>query len=340
MKAAVYDKNEQFKIEKVDKPELDKPGVVIKVLGCGLCGSDIVKTKSYNLSPKTILGHEVVGEIIKLKTDVKDFKMGDIVALGHHVPCFECVFCKHQSYSMCKTFKSTNIFPGGFCEYIFASEDHLKNTVVKVPENITPVEASFMEPTACCIRAVKRANVKENDNVLIIGLGSIGLLMGQIAKNFGGIVTGCDLKDERLETARKKGFNNIVKFENNEISSKKYKEITDSFGADIVFLTAGADSSVDFSLNCVRDGGTILVFASVSSAQTAFANNEIYYRELAVLGSYSPSPADLKQAMTMITDKTIDVSSLSTEYELDNINEAVADTLSGKILKAYLRISG
>jgi L-iditol 2-dehydrogenase len=359
MKAAVYDKDELFKIEKIDKPELSSAGAIIKVLGCGLCGSDIVKMKTWqslsanltctkkakNGSPQgdiapTVLGHEVVGEIIELKTEVKEFKIGDIVALGHHVPCFECVFCKNQNYSMCKTFKKTNIFPGGFCEYIFASEEHLKNTVMKVPENITLLDASFVEPAACCLRAVKRANVKKHDKVIILGLGSIGLLIGQIAKYFGADVTGCDLKDERLELAQKKGFDRIIKFENNEVSAEKYKDMTDSFGADFVFLAAGASSSVDFSLNCVRDGGTILVFSSVSSSKTAFPNNEIYYRELSVMGSYSPSPVDLKQAMTMITEGALDFKEIPTVYDLENINQAISDTLNGKILKAYIRIAG
>ena len=102
---------------------------------------------------------------------------------------------------MCREFKKTNIVPGGFSEYIYVSEAHLENTVAKIPDNLDSIEASFMEPVACCLRAVKRAAIKSGhtaksektctyrkkpqENVLIIGLGSIGLLMGQIAKHFG-----------------------------------------------------------------------------------------------------------------------------------------------------------
>jgi L-iditol 2-dehydrogenase len=295
--------------------------------------------KTYNLPSGTVLGHEVVGEIVELKTENKDFEVGDIIALGHHVPCFDCVFCKNQNYSMCKTFKKTNIFPGGFCEYISVSEDHLKNTVMKVPQNMTIIDAAFTEPAACCLRAVKRANIKKGDNILVVGLGSIGLLIGQIAKHFEAIVTGCDLQEARLDLAQKLGFDKVIKFENNEVSSIEYRNIADSNGADCVFLSAGASSAVDFSLKCVRDGGTIMVFSSVASSESAFTNNEIYYRELTVKGSYSPAPADLKEALVLIRDGIVRVELLSTVYELNDINKAVSDTLNGGILKAYIRIS-
>ena len=338
MRAAVYDKDNLFKIEKINKPELVDNGAIIKVLGCGLCGSDIVKMKTYKLPSGTVLGHEVVGELVDLKKELEDFTSGDLVPLGDHVPCFECVFCKNHNYSMCKEFKKTNILPGGFCEYIFVSDEHLKHTITKVPQHTTLQEASFMEPVACCIRAVKRACVKKGDNVFVIGLGSIGLLIGQIAKYYGAKVTGCDLKDERLEIATEKGFDKVIHFESNEASAKKYKKITNDIGADIVFLSAGASSSVDFSINCVRDGGTILVFSSVASSDASFLNNEIYYRELTVLGSYSPSPDDLKEAMSLIENGCINVKSMSTVYELEDINRAIKDTLQGDILKAYIRI--
>ena len=78
---------------------------------------------------------------------------------------------------MCEKFKKTNITPGGFAEYIYITEDHLKNTVFHAPHNLNDSTSVFMEPLACCLRAVKRANTEKNDNVMVIGLGSIGLLM-------------------------------------------------------------------------------------------------------------------------------------------------------------------
>jgi L-iditol 2-dehydrogenase len=77
---------------------------------------------------------------------------------------------------MCEHFKSTNIRPGGFSEYVYLSEEHLENVAHLIPENLTEIEASFYEPLGCCVRAVKRGNLKSGASVLVIGLRSIGIL--------------------------------------------------------------------------------------------------------------------------------------------------------------------
>lgn len=337
MKAAVY-KDKNITISEIERPVLDGKGAIIKVLGCGLCGSDIVKYQ-HGFKDGGVLGHEVVGEIIEINSDNKSFKIGDMVALGHHYPCYECVYCKNGHYSMCDMFKTSNIVPGGFAEYIKVSEGHLKYTVAKIPENLDLIEASFMEPVGCCHRAVAMSGVKEGDNVLIIGLGSIGILMGQVAKAYGAKVFGSDMKRERLETALEYGFDGVVEYIDNETSSKNYKEKALETGADKVFLTAGANSSLDYALSCVRNGGTICVFASIKSDEAGFANNQLYYRELKVMGVYSSSPKDLHASMKLIQQGKINVKGLSTVYIFDKINDAIEDTIQNKVLKAFIRIS-
>ena len=99
---------------------------------------------------------------------------------------------------MCEHFKKTNIIPGGFSEKVFLSEEHLKNVAHRVPDGITDEEISFYEPLGCCIRAIKRCNLQDGDRVLVVGLGSIGLLMGEGLKAYGYKVYGCDLIDELI----------------------------------------------------------------------------------------------------------------------------------------------
>ncbi len=321
MKAIIYRKKNKIEPAILPEPELEKNGAIIKVTGCGLCGSDIVKIRQGLIKEGTVTGHEVVGHISKIKGN-KSFNPGDRIVLGHHVPCFRCVFCKNENYSMCAHFKQSNIIPGGFAEYIYVSEEHLKHTVFKVPDNVPDIDASFTEPTACCLRAVKRAGIKPGDNVLIIGLGSIGLVMGQIVKHFGANAYGTELIDERKELANCLGIETVV-----------------SKGYDKVFLTAGSDATINAALSSVRDGGTIVVFAGVPSGETSFPNNEIYYRELTVMGSYSPSPADLGESLGLISKKVIKVGNLSSVYDIEDIEKAIDDTVSNKIIKAFIRMS-
>lgn len=336
MRASVL-KNGKFEVVDMEMPELKEKGAIVRVTGCGLCGSDIVKLKHNSVPDGTVLGHEIVGKIVQIHSDT-DFMVGDEIVMGHHVPCFDCTYCYGENYSMCRKFKHTNIVPGGFAEYIYVSEDHLMNTVFNVTASITDEEISFTEPLACCIRCVKRTKVDFNSNVLVVGLGTIGLLMGQAARELGFKAYGVDLLDERVELAKKFGFEDAFKLGDLRETVSDMKLTVNPSGFDAVIMTSGADKALDLAFASVRDGGTINVFSSVKSDETAYPNNQIYYRELTVTSSYSSSPVDLEDAFEFLQNNRVKVEGLSTRYPLEKLNEAVADTLSNKIMKAYIEI--
>ena len=236
---------------------------------------------------------------------------------------------------MCEHFKKTNLQPGGFSEYIFVSEEHLKNVAHLKPKNLTEIEASFYEPLACCIRAVKRAQMKKGETALVIGLGSIGILMAQALHAMGVNVIGCDLLDDRIQILKKFGIG-AFNSKDRDYTRQYVKLKTENYGTDAVFMTSGADKTIDVALDTVRNGGKILVFASTPQNR-GYANNEIYYRELTVLGSYSPAIEDLKDSLRLLESGRVNVKGISTVYEFENIEQAVEDTVSNKILKAYIK---
>lgn len=327
---------EKIVIKEIDDIKLDgRKGAIVHVLGCGLCGSDIVKFRHKIVPDGAVLGHEIVSIIEEINSETS-FKIGDRIVSSHHIPCFECTYCKHGNYSMCEHFKSSNIYPGGFSEKVYLSEEHLKNVAHKVPENMSDEEISFYEPLGCCVRAIKRCNLQNGDKILTVGLGSIGLIMSEGIKAMGYKVYGCDLLEDRIELANKMGiesFNskNLDEFE------KIIRDKTDGYGVDAVFMTSGADKAIDVALKAVKHGGKILVFSSTPQSN-GYPNNEIYYKELTVLGSYSPSPQDLKESFDLITTRGVNVNHLTTIYPLDKIQEAFDDTISNKIFKAYIKI--
>ena len=316
-------KENKIIVSEIDDIKLDgRKGAIVMTLGCGLCGSDIVKFRHKIVHDGAVLGHEIVAEILEINSDTK-FKKGDRIVTSHHIPCGECNFCRHGNVSMCEHFKKTNIFPGGFSEKVFVSEEHLQNVAYLVPENMTDEEISFYEPLGCCIRAIKRCALQKDDTALIVGLGSIGLLMGEGLKAMGYKVYGCDLIPERIELAKKMGI----------------EPFDFSFEVDGVFMTSGADKAIDTALKAVRSGGKILVFSS-TPLSNGYPNNEIYYKELTVLGSYSPSPADLKDSFDLLASGKVNVKGLTTVYPLDKIQQAFDDTVANKIFKAYIKIAG
>lgn len=327
MKIAVID-NEKIIVKNVEDIKLNsRKGAIVKVLGCGLCGSDIVKFIHKISKDGIVLGHEIVAEIVDIDSDT-DFKIGDEIVTSHHIPCGECVYCKHGNVSMCEHFKSTNIRPGGFSEYVYLSEEHLKNVAHLKPENLSDIEASFYEPLGCIVRAVKRANLLKGDKALVVGLGSIGILTAQALKAYGYDVLGCDLLKERIDLLKSFG-----------IEACDVRELGDDYKADGIFMTSGADKAIGTALKYVRNGGKILVFSSTPSDLSAYPNNEIYYRELTVMGSYSPAPVDLKDSLALLKEGKVNVKGISTVYNLDDIQKAFDDTMANKIMKAYIKVT-
>ncbi|MCI5888772.1 MAG: alcohol dehydrogenase catalytic domain-containing protein [Brachyspira sp.] len=325
MKIAVIEK-EHIVVKNTDKITLDgRKGAIVKVLGCGLCGSDIVKFREHISKDGTVLGHEIVAEIVEINSDTK-FKTGEKIVTSHHIPCGTCDYCRHGNVSMCKHFKSTNIRPGGFSEYVYLSEEHLQNVAHPMPENLSEIEASFYEPLGCCVRAVKRAKLMDGSKVLVVGLGSIGILMSQALKAYGMNVMGCDLIQDRIERLQNLG-----------IDAVDSRDLEQAELFDAVFMTSGADKAIDVALKTIKSGGTILVFSSTPH-NTGYPNNEIYYRELTVLGSYSPAPVDLKDSLELLRTGKVNVKDLSTIYSLDDIQKAFDDTIANRIMKAYIKI--
>ena len=336
--------NDKIVTKIVDDIKLNgRNGAIVRVLGCGLCGSDIVKFREKIVHNGAVLGHEIVAVIEDIDSET-NFKKGDKIVTSHHIPCGECVYCKHGNVSMCEHFKSTNIFPGGFSERVYVSEEHLKNVAHIVPDDMTDEEISFYEPLGCCVRAIKRCGLIEGDKVLVVGLGSIGLLMGEGIKAMGYKVYGCDLIEDRIALGNKLGIESY-----NSLNLEEFDKILQeksggkdgggkNGGIDAVFMTSGADKALDVALKVVRKGGKILVFSSTPK-NAGYPNNEIYYKELTVLGSYSPSPKDLKDSFDLLTSHKVNMKGLTTVYPLDKVQQAFEDTVTNKILKAYIKIS-
>lgn len=314
----------QIGIVEVPDVSLDgRKGSVVEVLGCGLCGSDIVKYDHKAVPRGTVLGHEIVARILEINSDTA-FNVGDVIVTTHHIPCGKCDYCKNGNVSMCRHFKETNIFPGGFSEKVFLSEEHLQNVAYLKPENLSVIEASFYEPLSCCVRAVRRAELRAGSEVLVLGLGSIGILMAQALKAAGMKVLGCDILTQRVEVLKSFGVDAVV-------------SLPQGYRPNAVFLTAGADKTVEIAIKTVRDGGKIVVFASTPNS-FPFPNNEIYYRELTVMGSYSPDLCDMRESLNLLQTGRVKVDGLSTVYPLEELDQAIRDTKSAKIMKAFIKV--
>jgi len=337
MKVAFCYSSKKFLIDDISKPTINQDEILVKVMACGICGSDIKKIFDDKVKKPIVLGHEVAGAVVEIGSNVKDFKIGNRVVVTHHVPCFNCQYCKHENYSMCRQFKSTNIYPGGFSQFIRVPKENVSVGTLKIDKKVSYEEASFSEPLACCLYSLGKINLFLKDFVVIIGLGTIGLLFYQLIKMNKAIPMGIDIDENRVDFAKKFGFDFALN-PNKENTTEEILNITKGIGGDLVILTAVNEKILNQSLSYIRDGGKIIIFAGAIKKEIAKINiNELYRREISIIGSYSSSPKHLSQALKLISSKVIDVKNLITyRFPLKEIGKAVELIINRKAYKIII----
>lgn len=337
MKALFCYNENKFKLEETDKPGIQKDEMLIEMIYTSLCGSDIAKIFDPKVKKPAIFGHEVVGKVVETGEDVAGFHTGDIVVAAHHIPCYECHYCLHGSYSMCRYFKETNIFPGSFCQYIRLSKEHIRNTTFKIPSGSDLCKFLFVEPLACCIRAMNRISFRKNDIFAVVGSGVIGMLFIQLIKNSGGRVIAIDLDSKRLSLAESMGAGYVINASSQD-TLKKVKDITD-IGADVAILTVTNKNTMNEALSYVRDGGTVNIFgASGDQSKFKIDFEKVYKKELEIKSSYSSTPEDLKKAFDMVKSKKIILSPFISEaIPLPDFKKGLDLMLKREIYKAIFR---
>jgi L-iditol 2-dehydrogenase len=336
VKAVIYHRYDDVRVEDVPIPDIGPDELLLRPTGCGLCGSDIAKIVGQSASP-VILGHELAGRVAAVGADVTAFRPGDRVVVAHHVPCGRCQYCLHEHPSMCLAFKASNIFPAGFAEYVRVPAENVRQTTLLLPDHLSDEDASFTEPLACCVRAVRRSALVPGDTVLVIGLGSVGLQMAQAVKALvdGAHVIGMDLFEERLALGRTLGVDLALRPDASDLAEQVRKE-TAGRGIDVVILTAGGERAIQQALHLVRPGGMLNLFACPPGLVTSIDLSAVYHLELTITASYSSSPADLRTSLELLSAGKVRVGGLiSHRLPLEQFHQGVELARTQQALKVF-----
>jgi L-iditol 2-dehydrogenase len=238
MKAAVLHAKEDIRVEQVEIPEINENEVLVKVKAAGICGSDIPRVlgNAAYFYP-IILGHEFSGEIVEAGSRVAKVKVGARVAGAPLLPCYECEDCKKGHYGQCLPYSFLGSKKnGGWAEYVKMPE---VNAVI-LPDTLSFEEGSFLEPTTVALHALRHMNFMPGENVIILGMGTIGLLTLQCVKIFGAkSVTVVDIDETKLQLARKFGADHCIDPQRQGLMETASR-ITNKRGYEIVLETAGS----------------------------------------------------------------------------------------------------
>ena len=336
MKAQVFRGVNQLSYEEVPLPTLSPDEVLIQVNVVGLCQSDIKKIRYPLYDPPRIFGHETAGTIAAIGDQVTHWKVGQRVVVMHHIPCMHCTYCLHENYSMCDTYKNitttAGFIPsgGGFADYVKVPGHIVRNGgLIPIPDRISFEEASFVEPTNCCLKAVKKAGISPGDTVLITGAGPIGLMFIMLVKLFGANAIATDLIPARIDKALSVGADAAFDARDPDLSGK-IKALTSGMGVDTSLLAVPSDKAFFQALENTRKCCKILFFDDFpDEVQIPLNTNIIYRNEIDLMGSYSSSFKLQNLAVDIVFNKRIDVTSLiSDRYSLKDLANAVEQAVS------------
>lgn len=312
MRVAVWYNNLDVRVEEMPIPPLGPGELLVGVAASGICGSDVMEWYRLDRAP-LVLGHEIAGEIAGMGGGIKQYQVGDRVAVAHHVPCQTCHYCLSGHPTACDTLRRTNFDPGGFAEYVRLPAINVDRGVFPLPDEVSFEEATFVEPLACVLHGQRKARLQPGQSVLVIGSGISGLLHIQMARALGaGLIVATDISGYRLEAAGRFGADIAINAD--DFSPDRLREVNRGCLADLVIVSTGSRPAINQALASVERGGTVLFFAPTAPGITIPVSiNDLFWRmERTLTTSYAGSPADYAAALSLIHARRVPVREMIT----------------------------
>jgi L-iditol 2-dehydrogenase len=349
MRAVVYRGVNDLRLETVPVPRIGPNELLVKVAVCGVCPTDIKKIQYGTVPPPRIFGHETAGVISQLGSGVSKlgWKIGDRVALHHHVPCLDCHFCRHHAFAQCETYKRTGITAGfepaggGYAEYVRVMPFVLPG-VVKIPAKNSFAEGAMLEPVNTVLKAVRRLSLLRGDVVLVAGQGPIGLMFTRLLQLAGAQVIATDLLEPRLRLARKFGakwtsFAQTGRAELPQLNPGRAElplrpdarhrvptatlihRATRGRGLDAAIIAVPSDAAVQQALQLIRCGGQLMLFAHTKRFAPEGGNQRSHFSlQSRKTGSRPAGPAfNLDLASVCLDEKDL-LGSYSSDFTLQD----------------------
>lgn len=331
MKALVYNQPEKFEIKEVDYPSCGENQVIIKVMACGICKTDVhIHHGSFISKFPLTPGHEFSGVIEEVGSKVTAFKKGDRVTADNAVSCGECYYCRKNQPLYCEQFYSLGVNgPGGFAEYVVVNQ----NKVFPISGTLSFDEAVFAEPTACAVHGMDVIDVKCGDDILIFGAGPTGIILTQLLKygGAGNVVVAAPTKF-KLDIVKELGIDETVQMDRNDYMVHQ-KIIMDKYpkGFDIVVDATGSGAVLEQGIKFAKNGAKIIVYGVCGEDERiSISPYEMFAKELKIIGSYAQLYC-FDRALKYLENRTVRVDSLIThKFGLDEYKMALNTVIKGK----------
>lgn len=327
-----------FELRELQLPALPDDGVLVRNMACGVCGTDVHiyhgEQGSAPVTPPVVLGHEFSGIVERVGASVRSVKPGDHVALDPNMYCGKCRACRMGKKQNCESLYALGVNTnGGFAEVCLAPETQC----FRIDESVSFDAAAMAEPLSCVLHGIDRLHIRAGQTVAVIGGGTIGLLMVQLAKLSGAAhVLVSEPSALRREIALRVGADSAVD-PAQEALTERVRELLHADGADCVIECVGKTAAAEQAFEIAGSGASVLLFSVPGvTAKAELPLFPVYKKELTVMGSMI-NPDTFQRAVDLLNSGRLQISPLITHtYGLHQVEDAIRMQMSAESIKVLV----
>lgn len=303
MLAAVLYGKEQVKVEPVAVPQVGPGDLLVRVKAALTCGTDVkVFRRGYHarmIVPPALFGHELAGDIVATGNQVTRFRAGQRIMAANSAPCGHCFYCTKGVENLCEDLLFNN---GAYAEYIRIPARIVERNTYELPAHVSYQDAALAEPLACVLRGVEETGIHPGENVVVIGLGPIGLMFVRVAALRGARVIAIGRRPTQLERAGALGAQVLLTADDSLSLVTAVRDVTKDHGADVAIEAVGSPQTWQEAVQMVRRGGTVNFFGGCPSDTTVPIDTQhLHYSEITLKASFHHTPKHIQTALDMIS---------------------------------------
>jgi L-iditol 2-dehydrogenase len=339
MRAAELQPDLAIHLREMPVPAVGPGEILVRTRACGICSGDIMGWYMQRKAP-LVFGHEPAGEVAAIGSGVENVCVGDRVFVHHHAPCMTCALCLRGEYVQCEAWRAGRLNPGGMAEYFVVPPGNVRGDTLRLPEDVSFVDAALVEPIACTVKSMRRAGIRAGDRVAVIGLGIMGQLHVILARHAGArLVVGLDRVAFRLDRARALGADAVIDVDRSDPVAA-LRDLTDGALVDAVIVGPGSIEAMELGLRLAGRGATVVLFTT-SRPEDALSvrPSDLYFREIRLVPSYSCGPDDTREALALVAGGVVTAAQVVTHrFPLERVADAyraAADTSSLKTVVTF-----
>ncbi len=332
MRAAIlYEHNTPLKLEEVDIPKIGPGEVLVKIQSCGVCHTDLSLIGGNARNLPHSLGHEGAGDVVEVGEGVPDLKVGDRVCIFLRFVCGDCLYCRSGRDNLCARMTGHFGFSvdGAYADYAKAPA----RAVFKLPPGVGYEEGGIMADCVATIyrAVVRQGEVKPTHNVMVQGVGGLGLSAVIISKLVGARVIAVDIMDEKLDFAKKMGADEVVNASREKVP-EAVKRLTEGRGADRIIDLVGSAKAVVTSFETLAPSGR-LVQVGHSWDDVTLKVRQMMLMEIGMVGVSANTRQDLLDTLNLAASGRIKIKPIITDtFKLTQVNEAIEKMKKHEIL--------